>query len=160
METKLKLHTQGQRRIFTIAHAHAQVLRLLQTTNSLGTSHNISGLVCIGYAVERGQVSYRLFTPSRSGVSVRNSDGRDQGLLDDSICGAVQVFNGITRYGDEQRLRTIQGMLAHRLAKRAAVGLVSMRGKTNALMYSQLEDIVGQEMNAVARELAGGSAHG
>jgi hypothetical protein len=58
----------------------------------------------------------------------------------------VQVFNGETRYGDEQRAEHVQQLLAGNEAQRGAVDLVVMRGMMQRFAYSQLETIIGQHV--------------
>jgi hypothetical protein len=54
------------------------------------------------------------------------------------------LFNGETRYGDDEREKYVRIMLEDLRAKLGAVDLVNMRGMTHRFAYSQLEKVVGQ----------------
>jgi hypothetical protein len=103
-----------------------------------GTQH-LRGLVFLGYAIERGEDSWQLFVEN----SRRLPTSQCSDLLKDDTCAAVQVYNGETRYGDQQRQQCTERLLPDDDGKRGAVDLVQMRGAKHTIAYSQLERIVG-----------------
>ena len=139
-------------RIFWNTHAKATpALRATTRHKSTAATKHAHGLVFLGYAVERGDASWCLFvgpdaSPRGSAVYAQGQGTGRRELLDDTTSAAVQVFNGETRYGDEQRAEHVQQLLAGNEAQRGAVDLVVMRGMMQRFAYSQLETIIGQHV--------------
>jgi hypothetical protein len=115
-----------------------------QTPATVDHTRQRGGLVFLGYGVDQGEASYRLFVANTGrGDKPKWHDLGRKGLLDDVISVAVQLLNGETRYGDAAREQCIRQMLVGDEAKRGAVLLVEMREMGDRLPYSQLEPIVG-----------------
>ncbi len=99
--------------------------------------HTRGGLVFLAYAVEREDL---LFPASQlPGDNLARSQTQ---LLDDSVCAAVQVYNGETSYCDARREGDVRRLLPDSEAKFGAEKLVEMRGMIHMLAYSTLEDII------------------